>query len=154
MNRFVSYRQNHDFRRPEAGWTFIETIIVVSIILILTGAVGVAGIRYVDRARHSSAGSEIASFALALDGYYLDNGIYPTSEQGLEALWEQPVSSPVPSSWNGPYISKKDFEDPWGKPYVYQNPGPNNLPFSISSFGADNTEGGEGNDADILSWEE
>ncbi len=138
---------------PESGWTFIETIIVVAIILILTGTVGISGIRYIQRARVSSAGSEIAALVLALDGYYLDCGNYPTTEQGMNALWQLPTISPVPDNWNGPYVAKKDFEDPWKNAYYYENPGPNGLPFAITSYGADGAEGGEGEDADIVSWE-
>lgn len=138
---------------PESGWTFIETIIVIAIILILTSTVGIAGMRYVERARVSSAGGEISALSLALDGYYLDCGVYPSTEQGLKALWEAPTISPIPDGWMGPYVAKNDFIDPWSNPYSYDNPGPNNLPFAITSYGADKSEGGEGQDADIVSWE-
>jgi len=137
----------------ESGWTFVETIIVVAIILALTSTVAVAGIRYVEKARRTSAISEISALSLALDGYYLDCGAYPTTEQGIESLWALPQQSPVPKGWAGPYLNKKDFVDPWGKPYRYENPGPHNLAFALISYGADGTEGGEGNDADIVSWE-
>ena len=143
----------HGERETEAGWTFVETIIVVAIILVLTGTVGVAGVRYVERARTTSAGSEAAALALALDGYYLDCGTYPTTDQGLEALWVQPSTSPVPAGWMGPYVAKRDFTDPWGHPFLYESPGPNGLPYAITSYGADGTEGGEGKHADIVSWE-
>ena len=82
----------------------------------------------------------------------MDNGFYPSSEQGLKALWEKPASSPEPLFWNGPYISKSLPKDPWGNEYTYVVPGENNLPFSIICYGKDGTEGGEGNDADIKSW--
>ncbi len=135
------------------GWTFIESIIVITIILILTGTVGVAGIRYVERARTTGAAGEIAALTLALDGYYLDNAVYPTEIQGLKSLWEQPSAAPIPEDWNGPYVSKNDFTDPWNRDYNYRVPGPYGLPFEIRSFGADGKEGGEDKDADIVSWE-
>ncbi len=138
----------------EAGWTYVETIIVVTIIVILTSAVGLTGMRYVEKARVSTTANEIAVLSLALDSYYLDCGSYPTEEQSLEALWSVPVISPVPSKWDGPYITKKDFTDPWGNAYHYRIPGPNGLSYEIFSFGSDGQEGGEGTDADIFSWEE
>ena len=139
--------------REEGGWTFIESIIVIAIVIILTGSAGIAGIRYVDRARVSATMSEISSLGLALDSYYLDNGAYPTQEQGLEALWSAPSLPPVPEAWAGPYVSKDDFTDSWDRDYLYAVPGPEGLPYSIRSLGADDQEGGEGKDADILSWE-
>lgn len=136
----------------QGGWTFIESIIVITIVLILTGAVGISGVRYVDRARASGTSSEIGALGLALDSYYLDNGVYPTAEQGLGALWAAPSLPPVPEGWAGPYVSKNDFTDSWGKDYLYDVPGPEGLPYSIRSLGADGEEGGEGKDADIVSW--
>ena len=145
--------ESMDNDHPEAGWTFVESIIVITIVLILTSAVGVMGMRYVDRARRTAAINEIATLALALDSYYLDTGSYPSTDQGLTALWTRPVRSPIPETWNGPYVSKNDFADPWNRPYVYRVPGPNGLPYSLISLGNDGAEGGEGNDEDILSWE-
>jgi len=135
------------------GWSFIETLIVMAIILILTAAVGLSATKQIDKARIVTAKSQIETLSLALDSYYMDNGFYPTTEQGLIALWEKPVSSPEPIFWNGPYISKALPKDPWGNDYNYQVPGDNNLPFGIISYGKDGVEGGEGNDTDIKSWE-
>ncbi len=140
-------------RHTESGWTFIETIIVVTIIVVMTSTVGLAGLRYVERARMATAENEIIVLSLALDSYYLDCGAYPTVNQGLEALWSQPVLSPVPKNWNGPYLVKKDFADPWGNKYTYKIPGPEGLPYELLSLGADGKEGGEGQNADILSWD-
>ena len=80
---------------PEGGWTFIETIVVIGIILILTSSVGFMAFRYLEKAKVVSARSQIETLALALDAYYLDCGRYPTAEQGLSALWEKPVLEPV-----------------------------------------------------------
>ena len=137
----------------QGGWTFIESIIVITIGLILTGAAGIAGVRHVDRARVSATSSEIAALGLALDSYYLDNGTYPTAEQGLRALWAAPTLPPVPAGWAGPYISKNDFTDSWDQDYRYDVPGPAGLPYAVRSLGADGAEGGEGKNADIVSWE-
>jgi general secretion pathway protein G len=134
------------------GWTFMEILIVIGIVLILTSIVGYTGIQYIDRARTAAARSQIDAFALALEAFYIDNGRYPTEEQGLSALWERPNIEPVSQNWSGPYISRRIPNDPWGNPYEYRVPGPYGLPFAIRSFGADGREGGEGNNADITSW--
>lgn len=153
-SRMADYKRHEmRVRSTESGWTFIEIIIVITIILVLTSTVGIVGVRYVDRARVSAAVNEMAALSVALDGYYLDCGRYPTEEQGLAALWTVPTIPPIPDGWAGPYLSKEDFEDPWGTPYRYVVPGPHGLPFGVTSQGADRLEGGEGKDADIASWE-
>lgn len=134
---------------PEGGWTFIETLIVIGIILILTSSVGIMAVKYLDKARIVTARSQIETFSLALDSFYLDSGKYPTADQGLAALWEKPSGDS--SGWNGPYVSKPVPKDPWGNEYTYSTPGDNGLPFKIVSLGGDGKEGGEGNDADIVS---
>jgi len=139
--------------KADKGFTFIETIITITIILILSAAVGFSAIRYVERARIASCRNQIETFRLALQSYMLDNGRYPTETQGLNALWEKPTTSPVPTRWDGPYVDRRIPKDPWGNDFIYKNPGENNLPFSIVSFGADGTLGGEGNNADIYSWD-
>jgi general secretion pathway protein G len=136
----------------DGGWTFMETLIVIAIVLILTSSVGFLATQYLDRARTATAKSQIDAFAVALESYYIDCGRYPTGEQGLNALWEKPAAQPVSDNWSGPYIFKRVPNDPWGNPYEYQVPGTNGLAYSISSFGADGREGGEKNDADITSW--
>lgn len=138
---------------PEGGWTFIETIIVIGIILILTSSVGFMAVKYLDRARSVTARSQVETLALALDSYMLDCGEYPTEEEGLSVLWEKPTSSGNSSKWNGPYLGKPVPKDPWGHDYEYSVPGENGLPFGIRSNGADGVVGGEGNNADITSWE-
>jgi general secretion pathway protein G len=137
----------------DEGWTIMETLIVIAIVLILTSIVGFTGIQYLDRARKAAARSQIDSFSLALESYYIDCGRYPTEEQGLEALWRKPTIEPVSPNWSGPYVYRRTPNDPWGNPYEYRTPGPDGLPFSIRSFGADGREGGEGKNEDITSWE-
>jgi general secretion pathway protein G len=139
-------------KRNDGGWTFMETIIVISIVLILTSSVGYMAIRYIDRARVASARSQIDSFSVALESYYIDCGRYPSAEQGLAALWAKPTLEPVSDGWNGPYLYKDVPNDPWGNVYEYVTPGPNGLPYGVRSYGADGREGGENNDGDIYSW--
>lgn len=134
------------------GWTFIETLVVIAIVLVLSGTVGFLAFNYIDSAKVVTARTQIESFSLALNTYYLDTGRFPTQEQGLNALWRKPTSNPVPDRWRGPYIDKAPGLDPWNNEYVYSVPGPNGLPFGITSYGADAQVGGEGNDEDIRSW--
>jgi general secretion pathway protein G len=138
--------------KKDEGWTFIETLIVMAIVLILTAAVGFNAVKQLDKAKIVTAKSQIETFSLALDSYYMDNGMYPSQEQGLNALWEKPSSSPEPAGWNGPYLTKPVPKDPWGNEYQYTVPGNNGLPYGVMSYGKDGTEGGENNDADITSW--
>ena len=139
--------------KTDEGFTFIETIVTITIILILSAAVGFSAIKYIDRAKIASCRSQIETFRLALQSYLLDCGNYPTEAQGLAALWEKPAHSPVPVHWDGPYTDRQIPKDPWGSDYVYKNPGEKNLPFTIISFGADGKPGGEAANADIYSWD-
>jgi general secretion pathway protein G len=139
--------------KQDKGFTFIETIVAISIILILSAAVGFSAIKYIERARIAACRNQIETFRLSLQSYLLDCGAYPSQSQGLMALWEKPILSPVPPLWNGPYIDRQLPKDPWGNDYVYKNPGDKSLPFTIISYGADGKEGGEGANADIISWE-
>ena len=139
--------------KSDKGFTFMETIVTISIILILSAAVGFSAIKYVERSKIAACRNQIEVFRLALQSYMLDCGSYPTESQGLRALWERPVLAPVPSGWDGPYIDRRVPFDPWGNEYLYKNPGDMNLPFSITSFGADGRQGGDGANADIHSWD-
>jgi len=138
------------FIKADEGFTFIETIITITIILILSAAVGFSAIKYVERARVAACRNQIETFRLALQSYFLDCGQYPTEAQNLEGLWEKPILSPVPASWNGPYVDRQIPKDPWGNDYVYKNPGDKNLPFSIMSHG---TNGGGEKGDEIHSWD-
>ncbi len=137
----------------EDGWTFVETLIVISIVLILTSTVGVMSFKYIGKAKIVAARTQIENLSMALDTYFMDNRRYPIEEQGLVALWEKPILEPVPKDWDGPYIKKNLAEDPWGNDYEYIVPGTNGLPYGIRSMGADGNSGGEGMDKDITSWE-
>jgi general secretion pathway protein G len=137
----------------ENGWTFMETLIVIAIILVLTATVGFIAINNLEKARTAAARTQIESLSTALEAYYIDCGNYPTSEQGLAALRKKPDTSPVSDYWDGPYIYKDTPKDPWGYEYEYTSPAPDDSPYGIRSFGADGKEGGEGKNADIKSWE-
>ncbi len=136
----------------DKGWTFIETLVVLTIVLILSAGVGFSAIHYIDKAKVTSAKTQIESFKLALQSYYIDCGKYPTTEQGLEALWQKPMFIPVPANWQGPYTDTEIPTDPWQNAFDYTAPGEHGLPFSIVSYGADGKEGGDGIDEDIISW--
>ena len=139
--------------KKDKGFTFIETIVTITIILILSAALGFSAIKYIERARLAACRNQIETIRLALQSYFLDCGQYPSEAQGLKAIWEIPILAPVPSRWDGPYINRQLPKDPWGNDFVYKNPGEKNLPFSIMSFGADGKIGGEGINADIYSWD-
>lgn len=139
--------------KKDKGFTFIETIATISIILVLSATVGFSALKYIERSRTAACRNQMDVFRLALQSYYLDCGQYPTESQGLNALWEKPILVPVPQQWDGPYLDRKIPKDPWGNEYVYRNPGENNLPFSLMSYGADGRTGGEGANADIRSWD-
>ena len=121
------------------GWTFVETVITVGIILTLSSATGITASRYIEEARRAAARGELTAIGIALDSYALDCGDYPTTEQGLEALWEAPYLHPVPEEWDGPYLSSPAREDPWGQPYVYRRDAPRGAPFTLYSPGPPGT---------------
>ncbi len=135
----------------DGGWTFMETLIVIGIVLVLTSMVGVMAFRFIDQAKQAAAKSQIEVFSLALNAYYMDCKAYPSPSDGLGALWQKPASAS--DSWSGPYINKPVPSDPWGTPFVYRAPGSGSLPFQVVSYGGDGKEGGDGNNRDIKSDE-
>ncbi len=137
--------------QSDSGWTFVESIIVIAIIIILSGTVSFSAVRYLEQARIASTRAQIAAIELSLHSYYLDTGAYPTAAQGLDALWEKPTLEPTPAGWNGPYLDRPLGADAWGSAFVYRRPGPGGLAFEVVSYGADGMPGGSGRDADISS---
>lgn len=143
------------------GFTFVETLAVLAIGAILAAGTTVSATKLITMARKTAARNQIEQYSAALQAYFLDCGSFPTSEQGLAALWEKPVFYPIPENWNGPYISRKPIADPWGTNFEYLTvessimPAevPKNLPYVLLSYGADKKKGGEGDAADIVSWE-
>jgi general secretion pathway protein G len=119
-------------RKKLPGWTMAETLVGMAIVFTLTGTVGYLGTRQVERARQVAARSQVRVLEIALESYALDTGVYPTREQGLDALYQRPILAPVPRGWNGPYLREPLGSDPWGGEYRYEQPGPQGLPFRVS----------------------
>jgi general secretion pathway protein G len=139
--------------RPRAGFTLIELLVTIAIIATLAAIVAPALFGNVGEARRNSARSQIQILALALDAYRLDNDAFPTTDQGLEALRTLPGSGTPPANWKGPYLRQLVPTDPWGRPYVYAAPGiANPSSYDLYTLGKDGKPGGEGEDADITSW--
>lgn len=138
-------------RNKYSGFTLIELMLVVIILGVLGAVVFPRLVGRAKEAKIAAANTDInSSLAIALDLYEMDNGFYPTTEQGLEALREEPASSPIPQNWKGPYVKKKPL-DPWRNPYVYVSPGVHNNDYDLYSLGSDGAEGGSD---DIVNWEE
>jgi general secretion pathway protein G len=139
-------------RRPRA-FTLIEVLVVIVVIAVLATLVAPDLFRNVNDARVTTAKAQIESFGTALDSYRLDHGRYPTTAQGLGALWQKPVVDP-PASWSEPYLRKPVPNDPWGRPYLYVAPGKvNPATYDLLTYGADGQPGGERENADITSWQ-
>lgn len=135
------------------AFTLIEILLVIIILGILTAMVVPNFAGRAEQARTMAARTDIeANLAMALDLYRLDTGSYPTTEQGLTALLEQPTVFPVPDNWGGPYLKKKKMpEDPWRREYQYFSPGTHNQgSYDLFSLGPDGRESGD----DIVNWEE
>src|ERR1017187_8570774 len=139
-------------RRRHSGFTLIEILVVIVVIAILATLVAPNIFQNVGAAKSATANSQIEMLGAAPDPYRLDNGSYPTSQQGLAALWEKPTIDP-PANWRAPYLRKAVPMDPWNRPYVYVFPGQQNpMGYDLISYGADGLPGGDGENADILSW--
>ena|SRR5690242_15833900 len=137
-------------RNRKRGVTLIEMLVVVTIIGLFVALVGPSLFRKADDARITAAKSQMANFMTALGAYKLDTGNFPTTEQGLAALRTRPADI---LQWNGPYLPQDVPMDPWGHPFMYRYPGEhgNDEP-DIVSLGRDGQPGGEGYDADVVSW--
>jgi general secretion pathway protein G len=134
----------------QRGFTLIELLVVLVILGLLAGVAGPKVISYLGGARDKTAGLQIDEFGGSLDLFKLETGRYPTTQEGLQALVKQP---PGLAGWNGPYIRRPTVpKDPWGNEYRYVSPGQHGA-YDISSLGADNREGGDGENKDINGWE-
>jgi general secretion pathway protein G len=136
-------------RRSERGITLIEMLVVVTIIALFAALVIPKFFGKVDVARRTAAHAQINAFMTALGAYKLDTGTFPPTEQGLQALRVKPENMP---QWAGPYLPQDVPMDPWGHPYLYKYPGEHGDEPDLVSLGADGQPGGEGINADILSW--
>jgi general secretion pathway protein G len=136
----------------QRGFTLIEIMVVVVILGILAGIVVPRLLDEPEKARRTKAQIQIRSFEEALAGFKLDNGFFPSTEQGLDALVEKPATGRIPSHYREKGYIKKIPLDPWGNAYIYLSPGIHD-DFDIISYGPDGTAGGEGDDADVNNWE-
>jgi general secretion pathway protein G len=142
-------RRRRRARHGERGFTLVEILVVITIIGLIMGLVGPRVLNYLGESKSKAAKIQIESFASALDLYFLDNGRYPTTSEGLTALVQRSSSS---RTWNGPYIKGNVVPtDPWGQPYLYRSPGEHGA-YDVVSLGSDGQEGGTGTAADVTSW--
>lgn len=139
------------FRRRQRGITLIELLVVLTILALISALVVVNVLPERDRAASRKAKIDLGTIENALDQYRLDMFTYPTTEQGLQALVTAPSDDPRSDQYRpGGYLRAIPV-DPWGKPYLYRQPGQHG-PVDIFSYGADGVEGGEGVNADIVNW--
>ena len=131
------------------GFTLIELIVVILILGLLAGLVVPRLFKHATQAKITVAKAQIAAFQTALGAYKLDTGNFPSTDQGLQALRTLPAGV---TNWNGPYLPKDIPMDPWIRPYLYKFPGEHGDEPDIISYGADGLPGGDGENADILSW--
>jgi general secretion pathway protein G len=124
-------------------------LVVITIIALIMALVGPRVLNFLTESKVKATKIQIESLGSVLDLYFLDNGQYPSSSEGLNALLQRPASA---TAWSGPYLKGNAVpNDPWGKPYVYQSPGQHGA-YDIVSYGADGQQGGTGAAADITSW--
>lgn len=145
MLRLLRIQQELDNQK---GFSLIELLIVMVILGLLASLVGPKMFGKLGMAKQKTAKTQIEMLMTAMDSYRLDVGKYPSSQEGLEALVENTGSD----KWAGPYIQKGVPKDPWDNEYEYQNPGQNGE-IDIFSYGADGQSGGDGENADVGSWE-
>jgi len=149
IRRGAGGSRNQADRRHEAGFTLVELLVVMVILVLLASLVAPRVIGYLGSSRTKTAKVQIESLSTSLELYKLDTGRYPDAHEGLTALVERPASV---KNWNGPYLKKDTVPpDPWGQPYHYRYPGQRGA-FDIYTLGADNREGGDGEDQDVSSW--
>jgi len=134
--------------KRQRGFTLIELLVVLAILAMLAAIVVPRVFRNLEKAKVSTAKTQIAALESAISAYRLDVGSFPTTDQGLQALRTQPAGV---ENWDGPYLPKDIPPDPWGHPYVYRCPSEHG-DYEIISYGADGREGGDGVNKDIESW--
>jgi len=139
--------------RDKRGFTLLELLVVMVILVMLASVITVVVVKRVEEAKHAKAVADVESLGAALDQFYLHNGRYPTTEEGLDALRVKPEGDDLPN-WDGPYIKRAVPADPWRGEYVYVCPGEHNPEsYDLSSLGRDGQAGGTGSDSDIVNWD-
>ena len=134
---------------PQNGFTLLELLVVLAILGLLAAIVAPRVIRYLGSSCTQSASIQVKNIAAAMELYRLDAGRYPNAQEGIPALVKAPAGATV---WNGPYLADKAaLNDPWGKPYHYAIPGKHGE-FDVLTYGADDREGGSGEDKDVGNW--
>jgi general secretion pathway protein G len=140
-----------DILSRRKGFTLLELIVVIIVLGLLAGLVAPQIFGRLSEAKGTTAKTQIELLGTALDNYRLDNGSYPTTEQGLQALRDKPSRGPAPLNWRGPYLRKDVPADPWGRAYLYKSPGDRNTSgYDLSSLGRDGKPGGTGEDGDVV----
>lgn len=136
--------------KRSVGFTLVELLVVLAILGLLAGLVGPQVMKFLGSSKTKTAKLQLEDLVATMDMYRLETGRYPTNDEGLEALVKKPGNA---ANWNGPYLKKGDVpKDPWGFEYQYRFPGQRGG-VDIWTLGADNREGGEGENADVTSWE-
>ena len=138
-------------RLSQRGFTLIEIMVVIVILGLLAAIVVPRIVGRTDEARRTTAGIQIKNIEQALHLFKLDNGFYPTTDQGLEALVTKPSIGQIPNNWREDGYLPKVPKDSWGYEYVYLSPGRHGM-YDLISYGGDGEIGGEGNSADVESW--
>ncbi len=137
--------------RSRLAFTLIELLVVITILAVLAALILPKLMSRADDAKVAKATTDLADISKYLETYRLDTGRYPTTDEGLDALYTQPADA---TGWKGPYITQPVPDDPWQHPYVYQWPGANGEDsFSLQCLGADGQPGGDGINADIVQSE-
>lgn len=134
-------------RRREAGFTLMEMIVVLVLIGLIAAVAVPQVMKLMESAKAKTARLQLDTVSQSLAVFQMDTGEYPTTQQGLAALWTAPEGL---DTWNGPYLkSERQLRDPWGRPLIYRAPG-NERAFDLMTLGADGKEGGKGDDADLV----
>jgi general secretion pathway protein G len=137
--------------RGQGGFTLIEILVVVVILGILASIIVPKIMKRPEEARRTKAKMDIKAIETALNLYRLDNGVYPSTEQGLDALVTKPTTGIIPKNWKEDGYLDKVPKDPWENPFAYLSPGLHKE-FDLESYGADGVDGGEGKNADVENW--
>jgi general secretion pathway protein G len=138
----------------QKGFSLIEIMVVIVIMGLLLSYVAPKVFQNVEKAQQQKIQADFSSIKTALANYRLDNYVYPTSEQGLEALVTKPQVAPEPRGWRSEGYLDKVPQDPWQREYLYLSPGENGRPYEIYTLGADGVRGGTGQDADVSNWDD